>query len=86
MQTHIWAMFLCNHSKRRNFPCDRKYPQILLHNNIKAVPYKSHFFLTRVTFLGHLIERNTITPLKSRIDATQKLQPPSNKKKIQEFL
>ena len=27
-----------------------------------------------------------MTPLKSRIDAIQKLQPPSNKKKIQEFL
>ena len=32
------------------------------------------------------MERKTITPLKSRIDAIQKLQPPTNKKKIQEFL
>ena len=42
--------------------------------------------MTRVNFLGHNIQRNTITPLKSRIDAIQKLQPPTNKKKIQEFL
>ena len=35
--------------------------------------------------LGHNIERNTYTPIKSRIDAMQKLQPPTNKKKIQEF-
>ena len=42
--------------------------------------------MTRVKFLGHNIERKTITPLKSRIDAIQKLQPPTNKKKIQEFL
>ena len=47
---------------------------------------KQHFFLTRVKFLGHNIERKTITPLKSRIDAIQKLHPPTNKKKIQEFL
>ena len=42
--------------------------------------------LTRFKFLGQNIERNTITPLKSPIDAIQKLQPPTNKKKIQEFL
>ena len=44
------------------------------------------FFLTRVKILGHNIEQNTITPLKSRIDAIQKFQAPTNKKKIQEFL
>ena len=63
-----------------------KYHQILLQENMKAAPDKSHFFLTRVKFLGPIIERNTITLLKSRIDAIQKLQTPSNKKKIQEFL
>ena len=60
--------------------------KILQNENLKAAPNKSHFFLTRVKFLGHNIERKTITPLKSRIDAIQKLQPPTNKKKIQEFL
>ena len=53
---------------------------------MKATPGKSHFFLTRLNFLGHIFEGNTITPLKSRIDAIQKLQPPTNKKKIQNFL
>ena len=52
---------------------------------MKADPDKSNFFLRRVKFLGHIIEKNTITPLKSRIDAIQKLQPPTNKKKIQEL-
>ena len=50
-----------------------KYHQILLQEYMKPAPDKSHFFLTRVKFLGHVIERNTITPLKSRIDAIQKL-------------
>ena len=63
-----------------------QYHIILQNKNLKAAPYKSHFFLTLVKFLGHNIERNTITPLKSHIDAIQKLQPPTNKKKIQEFL
>ena len=52
---------------------------------MKAAPDKSHFFLTRVKFLGHITERNTITPLKSRINAIQKIQPATNEKKIQEF-
>ena len=63
-----------------------QYHQILKKENMKAVPDKSHFFLTRVKCHGHFIKRNTITPLKSRIDPIQKLHPPTNKKKIQEFL
>ena len=63
-----------------------QYHQILKNESLKAAPGKSHFFLTRVKFLGHIIKRNTITPLKSRIHAIQKLQPPTHKKKIQEFL
>ena len=53
---------------------------------MKAAPDKSHFFLTRVKFLGHIIKTNNITPLKSRIGAIHKFQPPSVKKKIQEFV
>ena len=56
-----------------------KHHQILQNKNMKTAPDKSHFFLTRVRLLGHIIEKNTITPLKSRICATQKLQPPTNK-------
>ena len=63
-----------------------QYHKILQNENLKATPKKSHFFVTRVKFLGHNIERETITPLKSRIETIQKLQPPINKKKIQEFL
>ena len=33
------------------------FRQILLRENKKAVPDKSHFFLTRVKFLGHIIEK-----------------------------
>ena len=50
---------------------------------MEAAPDKSRFFLTRKKFLRQIIERNINKP---RIDAIQKLQPPSNKKKLQEFL
>ena len=53
---------------------------------MKAAPDKSHFVFTRVKILGHIIEKDTITPLKSRIDAIQKLQPPTNKKKSKNLL
>ena len=62
------------------------YHQTLLTETIKAAPDKSHFFLTRLKFFGHLIEGNTMTPLKTHIDAIIKLQPPSNKKKTKNFL
>ena len=73
-------------TKEEMFNVLEHYHKILQNENLKAAPDKSHFFLTRVKFLGHNIERKTITPLKSRIDAIQKLQPPTNKKKIQELL
>ena len=37
-----------------------KNHQVSLHKNMKAVPDKSQFFLTRVKILGHIIERNSI--------------------------
>ena len=72
-------------TKDEMFTVLEQYHKILQNKNLKAAPDKSHFFLTRVKFL-HKIEQNTISLLKSRIDAIQKLQPPTNKKKIQEFL
>ena len=58
-----------------------KYHQILLKENMKAAPDKSHFFLTRVKFLGRVLDGSTITLVKSQID---KLNP--HFKKNPEFL
>ena len=84
--TYLNDVFMQSQTKEEMFNVLEHYHKILQNENLKAAPDKSHFFLTRVKFLGHKIERKTITPLKSRIDAIQKLQPPTNKKKIQEFL
>ena len=84
--TYLDDVFMQSQTKKEMFNVLEQYHQILQNENLKAAPDKSHFFLTKVKFLGHNIERKTITPLKSRIDAIQKLQPPTNKKKIQEFL
>ena len=84
--TYLDDVFMQSQTKEEMFNVLEQYHQILQNENLKAAPDKSHFFLTKVKFLGHNIEKKTITPLKSRIDAIQKLQPPTNKKKIQEFL
>ena len=84
--TYLDDVFMQSQTKEEMFTVLEHYHKILQNENLKAAPNKSYFFLTRVKFLGHSIERNTITPLISRIDAIQKLQPPTNKKEIQEFL
>ena len=84
--TYLDDVFMQSQTKDEMFIVLEQYHQILKNENIKAIPKKSSFFLTRVKFLGHIFERNTITPLKSRKDAIQKLQPSMNKNKIQEFL
>ena len=78
--TYLDDVFMQSQTKEEMFTVLEHYHKILQNENLKAAPDKSHFFLPRVKFLGHNIERNTITPLKSRIDAIQKLQPPTNKK------
>ena len=79
--TYLDDVFMQSQTKEEMFTVLEQYHKILQNENLKA-----HFFLTRVKFLGHNIERSTFTPLKSRIDANQKLQPPTNKTKNQEFL
>ena len=64
-------MFLCNHRQKKKCLNFRTLSQNTSERKSEGRPDKSHFFLTRVKFLGHNIERKTITPLKSRIDAIQ---------------
>ena len=78
--TYLDDIFMQSQTLDEMFSVLEQYHQILQNKNMKAAPDKSHYFLTRVKFLGHIIERNNITPLKSRIDAIKKLQPPTNKK------
>ena len=43
-------------TKEEMFNVLEQYHQILQNENLKAAPDKSHFFLTKVKFLGHNIE------------------------------
>ena len=84
--TYLDDVFMQSQTKDEMFAVLEKYHQKLQNENMRAAPDKSHFFLSRVNFLGLILEKNSITPLKSRIIAIEKLQPPTNQKKIQEFL
>ena len=84
--TYLDDVFMQSQTKDEMFIILEQYHKLLKNENMKAGPDKSHFFLTRVKFLGHIIKSKTITLLKSRIRAIQKLQPPANKKKIQDLL
>ena len=64
--TYLDDVFMQSQTKDEMFIVLEKYHQIILQENMKAAPDKSHFFLTRVKFLGHIIERNNINSLKSR--------------------
>ena len=75
--TYLDDVFMQSQNKDKMFTVLEQNHKILQNENLKAAPDKSHLFLTRVQFLGHNSERNSITPLKSRIDAIQKLQPPN---------
>ena len=61
--TYLDDVFMQSQTKDEMFTVLEKYHQILQNENMKAAPDKSHFFLTRVKFLGHIIEKDTITPL-----------------------
>ena len=80
--TYLDDIFMQTQTKDEMFTVLEQYHKILQNENLKTAPDKSHFFLTRVKFLEHNFERNSITRLDSRIDAIQKLQPSTNKKKF----
>ena len=54
-------VFMQSQTKDEMFIVLEKYYQVLQNENMKAAPDKSFFFLTRVKFLGHIIEINIIT-------------------------
>ena len=80
--TYLDDVFMQSQAKDEIFIVLEKHQQLLIQENLKAATDKSHFFLPRVKFLGRIIEKNTITPLKSHIDSIQKFHILSNKKKI----
>ena len=63
-----------------------QYINIFKIENLKSAPDKSFFFLDSVKVLGHQKQNDHKQPLKSKIDGFLKLQPPKNKKEVQNYV
>ena len=77
--------FIQSQTQQEMFKVLNKYLQILLKEYMKAAPVKLLLFLHRVKIFGHFIVGTKVTPLKSQIDPTLKLQLTSNKKNLKNF-
>ena len=62
--TYLDDVFMQSQTKEEMFKVLEHYHKILQNENLKAAPDKSHFFLTRVKFLGHNIEKKNNHPIK----------------------
>ena len=73
------------HSKRKDH-LNHFIPLLkaLIRNGLKISPRKCQLFQQKLTYMGQtlLIKENTpcITPLRSRVDAIQRLEPPNTPK------
>ena len=84
--TYVDDIFIQTNSYEQMFETLIEYHKILLKENLKAAPDKTHFMLKKVKFLGHIIEDKKVKPLTSRIDGFQKLEPPTSMKALQRYL
>ena len=58
----------------------------LLAANLKLKPRKCNFFKEHLEFLGFIISWDGLRPVPSKVEAIEKMQPPSNKRDVQVFL
>ena len=59
------------------------YHDLLIKSRLKAQPEKTQkFFLRRVQFLGHVISKNGIQPVRKKLDDLKPLKLPENKRDV----
>ena len=49
---------------------------------LKQLPTKHFFFLRKVKFLGHVVSKEGLSPIASRIDDIKKLKSPESKTEV----
>ena len=55
-----------------------KYHELLRKSGLKAQPEKTKFFLGKVQFLGHVVGKDGIQPVKRRVPDLKALKSPEN--------
>ena len=56
------------------------YHDLLRKSGLKAQPEKNIYFLRRVQFVGHVIGKDGIKPVKKKADDLKTLKSPENKR------
>ena len=77
--TYIDDTLLQSQTKNEMFGTIREYHSLLRKVNLKAAPDKTFFFLRKVKFLGHVVSKDGLSPIASRIDDIKKLKSPESK-------
>ena len=60
----------------------REYHYLLRKANLKAAPDNTFFFLRKVNFPGHVVSKDGLSPIASRIDVIKKMKTRDSKTKI----
>ena len=84
--TYLDDSLLQSHTKAEMFTIIHEYHQLLRKGGLKAAPDKTHFFLRKVKFLGHVISEQGIQPVAKRVKDLQNLKSPENKRDVMKVL
>ena len=77
---------LQSHTKAEMFTIFHEYHQLLREGGLKAAPDKTHFFLRKVKFLGHVISEQGIQPFAKRVKDLHNLTSPESKRDVMKIL
>ena len=81
--TYLDDSLLQSHTKAEMFTTIHEH-QLLRKGGLKAAPDKTHFFLRKVKFLGHVISEQGIQPVAKRVKDLQNLKSPESKRDVME--
>jgi putative transposase len=58
----------------------------LKETGLKVNANKSHFAVSEIEYLGYWITRNGIQPVPKKVEATQRIAPPTTRKQVRSFI
>ena len=84
--TYLDDSLLQSQTKGEKFTIIHENHQLLQKGGLKAAPDKTHFFLRKVKFLGHVISQNGVQPLAKRVQNLKNLKSPECKRDVMKVL
>ena len=84
--TYLDDSLLQSHTQAEMFTNIHEYHQLLRKGGLKAAPDKTHFFLGKVKFLGHVISEQGNQPVAKRVKDLPNLKSPENKRDVMKIL